>query len=72
VIWAYLASIAILLGGEFNVAVRARCALRRARRQDGGDRLGGGDVPAPPERKFVRTGGDDEAVALGPGERQRD
>jgi membrane protein len=80
VIWAYLASIAILLGGEFNVAVRARCALRRARQQNGGDLLGivpGGHVPAATERKFVRKDGDtvrtgDEQVALGPGERRRD
>jgi len=76
VIWAYLASIAILLGGEFNVAWRKRAA----RQQDARDLLGvvpGGHVPAPAQAKFARDGGNgerpaDEPVVLGPRERQRD
>jgi membrane protein len=76
VIWAYLASIAILLGGEFNVAWRKRAA----RQQDVGDLPGvvpGGHVPAAPQQKFTRESGNgagprDEAVVLGPGQRERD
>ena len=76
VIWAYLASIAILLGGEFNVAWRKRAA----RQQDARDLLGvvpGGHVTAAGEPKFTRAGSNgagpaDEPVVLGPRERQRD
>ena len=76
VLWAYLASIAILLGGEFNVAWRKRAA----RQQDARDLLGvvpGGHVPAAAQPKFARGGGNgagpgDEPVVLGPRERQRD
>jgi membrane protein len=76
VIWAYLASIAILLGGEFNVAWRKRAA----RQKDARDLLGivpGGHVPAATEPKFAReigngAGPDDEPVVLRPHERERD
>jgi membrane protein len=76
VIWAYLASIAILLGGEFNVAWRKRAS----RQEDARDQLGvvpGGHVPAPAQPKFAREGGNaagpgDEPVVLGPRERERD
>jgi membrane protein len=76
VIWAYLASIAILVGGEFNVAWRHRASGQ----QDAGDLAGvvpGGHVPAAAEPKFTRGGGNgarpgDEPVVLGPGERERD
>ena len=76
VIWAYLASIAILLGGEFNVAWRKRAT----RQQDARDLLGvvpGGHVAAPAKAKFVREGGNgagpgDEPVVLRPRQRERD
>jgi membrane protein len=81
VLWAYLASIAILLGGEFNVAVRERRRLRAAAaKQDGGDLLGvvpGGHVPAVAEDELARgrwnrPGAADEPVVVRPGERKRD
>jgi membrane protein len=81
VLWAYLASIAILLGGEFNVAVRERRRLRAAAAQEnGGDLLGvvpGGHVPAVAQDELARgrwnrPGAADEPVVIRPGERERD
>src|SRR3954468_21676036 len=56
VVWAYLASIAILVGGEFNVAWRTHAS----RQQDARDELGvvpGGHVPAAEQARFAREGG---------------
>jgi hypothetical protein len=76
VLWAYLASIAILLGGEFNVAWRKRAA----RQQEARDLLGvvpGGHVATAREPSFVRessngAGPGDQPVVLRPRERERD
>jgi membrane protein len=73
VLWAYLASIAILVGGEFNVAWRTR--QQHARDLSGV--VPGGHVPAAAQPKFTREGRDragagDEPVVLAPRERQRD
>jgi membrane protein len=74
VIWAYLASIAILIGGEFNVAWRTRATRRQHARDPLGVVPGG---PGPAQAKFTRQDAngarpDDEPVALGPPKRERD